>query len=179
MNLGFDPVETAKKFMNTNQVGWIDPDGDVHPLRLFEHVRFFRNHWNAIPAIYDLWGKLEEEALERDSERWRYLHPDRQWHEYVEPEYSPSFDDEKGDLMPILMKAIYKSGWGRVGAGPNGILEIECDSEHESALTRKARDFAELVGREVKVRTCDFEWVDTQGYLEEIFSPQQANTTPR
>jgi hypothetical protein len=176
MDLGFNPTETARKFMNTNQVGWIDPDGDVHPLALFEHVRFFRNHWNAIPAIYDLWGKLEEEALERDSERWRDRHPDRQWHEYVEPEYSPSFDDEKGDLMPILMKAIYKSGWGRVGAFGDGMLELECSSEHERSLTRKARDFAELVGRELKVRVEDFGWTDTEDYLPEIFSPGQANT---
>ncbi len=156
--------------MTNNQVGWIDPDGDVHPLALFEHVRFFRNRSQAIPALSSLWCKLEEEFLERDSERWRDNHPDWRWHEYVEPEYNPSFDDEKGDLMPLFMKAIYKSGWGRVGAFGNGMLELECSSEHERSLTRKAREFAELVGRQVQVRTSDFEWVDSEGYLEEIFT---------
>lgn len=170
MNLGFDPAETARKFMTNNHVGWIDPDGDVHPLALFEHVRFFRNHPQAIPALSSFWYKLEEEFLQRDSERWRDDHPDWRWHEYVEPEYSPSFDDEKGDLMPIFMKAIYKSGWGRVGAFGNGMLELECSSEHERSLTRKAREFAELVGREVQVRISDFEWVDVNGYLEAIFA---------
>lgn len=178
MDLGFDATETARKFMNDSQMGWIDPDGDVHPVRLYEHVSFFRNHWKAIPEIYEFWGELEEEALRRDSERWRDLHPDRQWHEYVEPNYSPSFDDENGDLMPLIMKAVYKSGWGRVGSFPNGKFELECDSEHEHALTRKARQFAELVDRDVVVRINDFEWVDAGDYLPAIFAANSAEAAP-
>jgi hypothetical protein len=176
MNLGFDPVETARKFMSDSQMGWIDPDGVVYPVRLFEHVSFFYNNSSAIPEIYSFWYQLEQDAWERDAERWRDHHPDRQWHEYIEPNYSPSFDDEKGDLMPLIMKAVYKRGWGRVGAFPNGMFELECSSEHERSLTRKAREFAELVGREVKVRICDFEWIQTEGYLQEIFGPEQTSS---
>lgn len=178
MDLGFDPTDTARKFMNDGQTGWIDPDGVVHPVRMYEHVSFFRNHWNAIPEIYEFWGKLEEEALERDSARWRERYPDRQWHEYVEPEYSPSYDDEKGDIMPIILKAVYKRGWGRVGSHSGDKFELECDTEHERSLTRKARDFAELLGRDVKVRINDVDWVDVEDYLPEIFSGSVSKTSP-
>lgn len=167
---GFDPVETAKKFMNDGQVGWIDPEGNVYPVGLYEHASFFHSYSEAIPAITTLWRDIEEEALSRHSEQWRDRHPDRQWHEYVEPDYNPAYDDERGDMLEVIMKAVYVSCWGRIGSFRSGQIELQCHSEHERKLTRKARDFADMVGRELEVRTCDFEWVDTRGYLEEVFS---------
>jgi hypothetical protein len=169
MNLGFDPIETAKKFMRDGQVGWIDPDGDVHPVALFDHNRFFANHSTAIPELYDFLYSREEGFLQRHSERWRDDHPDHRWHEYVEPLYNPMFDDEDDDLVEVIAKAAYTSGWGRVGAFSNGKLELECTSQHEKALTTKAKHFAELLNREVVVRVNDMEWVNTKDYLPEIF----------
>lgn len=171
MHIYNDPIDVARVFMLDGKVGWIDPDGDIHPVAMYNHAEFFKSHSDAIPAISALWVLIEEEALSRDAEAWRDDNPSLQWHEYVEPEYNPAYDDERGDMMVIIMRAVYKAGWGRVGTWASGRMELECSSEHERHLSRKARDFAELVGRELQVRTNDLDWVDTLGYLDEIFNP--------
>jgi hypothetical protein len=178
MNLGQDPIETAKKFMGDYQVGWIDPDGDVHAVPLYNHAAFFGWESRAIPAIYTFWKEIEDEALSRHSRQWREDHPDLQWHEYIEPEYNPAYDDELGDMLEVIMKAVYVSGWGRIGAFHGGRFELECHPDHERHLTRKAREFAEVLGRELTVRTNSFDWVDTRGYLDEIFAGETSTPAP-
>lgn len=169
MDLGQDLTAVAKMFMGDYQVGWIDPDGDVHAVPLYKHAAFFGQQPKAIPAIYAFWETIEEDALRRHARQWREDHPDRQWHEYTELDYDPAYDDEHGDLLEVIMKAVYHAGWGRIGAFHNGRFELECHPDHERKLSRMAGEFAEIIGRELTVRTNSFEWVDTKGYLEEIF----------
>lgn len=171
MKLYSDKTDAAQEFMSDNKVGWIDPDGDVHPVNLFDHLAFFRYNSDAIPAITTLLSSLEEDALSRDWRKWRDEHPDLQCHEYVAMDYMLECDDEHGDMTHVIMKGIYLSGWGRVGTSPNGQMDLECSSDYKRSLTRKVRDFAALVGREVTVRTNDFEWVDDDGHLYYIVSP--------
>lgn len=174
MQIGRAREETAKLFMADDKVGWIDPVGDVHLVELFHHLAFFHTHADAIPDVYALWRQFEEENSQRQVQAWSEAHRGEHpaWHDYDERPYNPDHDEEHGGgvmMTHILVKAVYASGWGRVGTTHLGTIEVECGPRHERALRRKAKEFANLVGRELVVRVADMEWVDAGGYFPDLF----------
>ncbi|MCV9964854.1 hypothetical protein OIU34_23455 [Pararhizobium sp. BT-229] len=132
----------ARTFQRNNEVGWMRPDGTIHPTELWYHCQFFIECEWALPAATEFlrpfWEAFEEPRLEE------HRNSGRQWHEYVEIPMTV-----EAEVANEVRRIAYEAGWGRIGSYGNDKIELECFASHQRSLRRHAKEFAELVGREL------------------------------
>lgn len=132
----------ARTFQKNNEVGWMQPDGSIHPTELWHHCQFFIESEWALPAATEFlrpyWEAFDEPRQEE------HRNSGRRWHEYVEIPMTV-----EAEVANEVRRIAYEAGWGRIGSYGNDKIELECFASHERPLRRHAREFADLVGREL------------------------------
>ena len=127
----------CQHFSKDNSVGWIDPEGVIHPTGLHGHLQFFiGGTWDNIPGLDDCLLSPAREYSERQQEDWSdlYRSGERRWHEFCELPFSPEWDQERD-----AYDAIYSAGWGRIGRF-KGIVEIDSYEEFGDSLRAAVSD---------------------------------------
>lgn len=134
----------AKHFKMQNRVGWVHPDGDISTTEVWHHLQYFIDNEYACQSVYEFlkphWDEFNEPRLDE------FRASGRQWHEWVEVPMTV-----EGEIAAEAKSIAYGEGWGRIGTIGKDRLELECFEEHRHKLTKAARQFAELLDRELLV----------------------------
>ena len=134
----------TKHFDRDNRVGWISPDGHISGTEVWYHLQYFIDNEYACEKVFALlkphWDDFNEPLQEE------YRSGERRWHEWVDVPMSV-----EGELAAEAKSIAYGEGWARIGTFGNDKLELECFEEHRRKLMRPAREFAQLLSRELVV----------------------------
>jgi hypothetical protein len=133
----------ADHFRAGNRVGWIGPDGGIAATELWYHLQYFIDNETACGPVFAFlrphWEDFNEPLLED------FRASGRRWHEWVDVPMTV-----EGEIAAEAKSIAYANGWGRIGTfGDN--MELECFEEHRRRLSRYAKEFAELLSRELVV----------------------------
>lgn len=118
-------VEALKSLRKDSTTAWLDPDGRLHVVPLFNHLRFFLDNPEALPDATEMLSRFVTDRGELAI---------------------------LGFHMARAMNLIYSRGWGRVGTYGGDRIELDCDGDHVDALRRKAKHSARAINRALVCR---------------------------
>lgn len=113
-------IDELKSLRNDSVTAWIEPNGKLHVVPLFNHLNFFIQNSEFIEevSIFLAQFKREDDTLSITRQH-----------------------------MAKAMDMIYARGWGRVGTYGGDKIELDCDAAHMTDLRRKTKAIARMLNR--------------------------------
>ena len=140
------------KQFSKKKFGWINSEGELIPLDMYQHVEYFRKGEHSFPEVDKLLKQIEDK---RDQLEYEFSQTDEPygWHS---SEYYLTKDEQ--DAERKIVSIIYNNGWGRLGIfKKKGIdyIELECLTKFKDRLLEFIREIAKMLNLEVTINLVD------------------------
>lgn len=113
-------IGALNSLRNDSVTAWIEPDGKLHVVPLFNHLSFFIQNSDFIEEVSTFLAQ------------------------FTRGDGTLSISRQH---MAQAMDMIYARGWGRVGTYGGDKIELDCDAAHMTDLRRKTKAIARMLNR--------------------------------